>query len=291
MQENSYMKKTFKFITILPIIFVASCGGVELPDISFGDGEDLTLNDPNYERVLDEYYTGYGDDDHLKNSEVRQGAKEFAQCANSTECNLLWDTAKKWLTQKSKYKKDLKIETKSLLETKLELRDSKDNRIVFKVSRVPKGKMNEIRIKAECARNCTNFIHKHYFAFNSFLKSHLSAYKKGVIGYAQVEDDMIVGSGNSDNLNVDFDDMNENSQMSVLKENEKLDKIEVTKSKKKKYIGAVAETLIDEYSCNKSSEINLVKKTKKRELYEVNCIKEVKRMIFDCGPDGCEVLQ
>ncbi len=39
------------------------------------------------------------------------------------------------------------------------------------------------------------------------------------------------------------------------------------------------------------SEINLVKKTRKRELYEVNCIKEVKRMIFDCGPDGCEVLQ
>jgi hypothetical protein len=26
-------------------------------------------------------------------------------------------------------------------------------------------------------------------------------------------------------------------------------------------------------------------------LYEVNCIKEVKRMIFDCSSDGCEVLQ
>ncbi len=273
------------------MVFVASCGGVELPDISFGDDEDISLDDPNYERVLDEYYTGYGDDDHLTDAEVRQGAENFAQCANSTECNLLWDTAKKWLTQKSKYKKDLKVETKNLLETKLELRDSKDNRIVFKVSRVPKGRMNEIKIKADCARNCKNFIHKHYFAFNSFLKSHLSAYKKGVIGYAQVEDEMLVGLESSDDLNVNFDDMTENPQMSVLKENEMLDKIEVTKSKKKKYIGAVAETLIDEYSCNKSSEINLVKKTKKRELYEVNCIKEVKRMIFDCGPGGCEVLQ
>ena len=49
------MKKTFKFIAILPIIFVASCGGVELPDISFGDDEDVTLNDPNYEKMYDNF--------------------------------------------------------------------------------------------------------------------------------------------------------------------------------------------------------------------------------------------
>jgi hypothetical protein len=60
-----------------------------------------------------------------------------------------------------------------------------------------------------------------------------------------------------------------------------LNKIEITKTKRKRYIGKVAESLIDDYSCNKKSEINLVKKTSKRELYEVNCIKEVKRMIFD----------
>ena len=95
----------------------------------------------------------------------------------------------------------------------------------------------------------------------------------------------------SDKLDMDFDDLSENDQGSVLKESNTLNKIEATKSKRKRYIGKVAESLIDEYSCNKSSEINLVKKTKKRELYEVNCIKEVKRMIFDCGPDGCDVLQ
>ncbi len=285
------MKNFLKYITILPVIFVAGCGSIELPDISFGEEEDVSLSDPNFERVLDKHYSGYGDDDHLTDAEVEQGAKKYARCANSTECNLLWDTARTWLTQKSKYKKDLKVDTKNILETRLELRDPKDKRITFKVSRIPKGKMNEIQIKADCARNCKNFIHKHYFAFNSYLKSHLAAYKKGVIAYAQVEDEMLVGIESSDDLNVDFDDMNGNPQMSVLKENELLDKIEVTKSKKKKYIGSVAETLIDEYSCNKQSEINLVKKTRKRELYEVNCIKEVKRMIFDCGPEGCEVLQ
>ena len=77
----------------------------------------------------------------------------------------------------------------------------------------------------------------------------------------------------------------------MLVENDMLNKIEITKSKRKSYAGKVAEILIDDYSCNKSSEINLVKKTIKRELYEVNCIKEVKRMIFDCSPDGCEILQ
>ena len=61
---------------------------------------------------------------------------------------------------------------------------------------------------------------------------------------------MLVGSNNSDNLNIDFDDMSENPQISVLKENESLDKIEVL-NQVKKYIDNVAETLIDDYSCNK----------------------------------------
>jgi len=135
------------------------------------------------------------------------------------------------------------------------------------------------------------YIHKEYFAFNSYLKNHLLAYKNGVIDYENIEDEMFVSSKTSDNLEINFDDLSQNEQTSVLKENSMLNKIEITKSKSKRYIGKVAESLIDDYSCNKLSEINLVKKTSKRELYEVNCIKEVKRMIFDCGPDGCDVLQ
>ena len=286
------MKDFLKFIAFLPMIFVTGCGGLDLPDLTFSDDESPSTNlETYYEVVLDPNYSGYQDDDDLDRKAIEKGAKNFAECANSTECNLLWDTAKTWLTSKSKYKEDLKTNSKNLLETKLNLRDNKDDQITFKVSRIPKGKMNEIQIEAKCERSCKNFIHKHLFAFNSYLKNHLLAYQNGVIGYAQVENEMLVGSNNSDNLNIDFDDMSENPQISVLKENESLDKIEVTKPGKKKYIGNVAETLIDDYSCNKMSEINLVKKTRKRELYEVNCIKEVKRMIFDCGPDGCEVLQ
>ena len=286
------MKDFLKFIAFLPMIFAAGCGGFDLPDLTFSDDESPSTNlETSYEVVLDPNYSGYQDDDDLDRKAIEKGAENFAECANSTECNLLWDTAKTWLTSKSKYKEDLKTNSKNLLETKLNLRDNKDDQITFKVSRIPKGKMNEIQIEAKCERSCKNFIHKHLFAFNSYLKNHLLAYQNGVIGYAQVENEMLVGSNNSDNLNIDFDDMSENPQISVLKENESLDKIEVTKSSKKKYIDNVAETLIDDYSCNKMSEINLVKKTRKRELYEVNCIKEVKRMIFDCGPDGCEVLQ
>ncbi len=89
----------------------------------------------------------------------------------------------------------------------------------------------------------------------------------------------IVSSGE---LEIDISDLSEKPETSILEGNELLDKIEVTKTNKKRYVGKVAETLIDEYSCNKQSEINLIKKTRKRELYEVNCIKEVKRLIFDC---------
>ena len=44
---------------------------------------------------------GITDDDDLDTSDIHKGAKKFAQCANATECALLWDTAKKWVTEKS----------------------------------------------------------------------------------------------------------------------------------------------------------------------------------------------
>ena len=102
---------------------------------------------------------------------------------------------------------------------------------------------------------------------------------------------MLENTVSSDDLDIDISDLTNNPETSILEENELLNKIDITDTKKKRYINSVAESLIDEHSCNKQSEINLVKKTRRRELYEVNCIKEVKKLIFDCTPDGCEVLQ
>ena len=282
------MKSIFKFNTIFFILFLTGCG-LSLPD--FNSDKELVINDSDFDKVLDSGYNGYDDDDDLDTSDIHKGAKKFAQCANATECALLWDTAKKWVTEKSKYNGTLKTNTKNLLETKANPRRSKANKITFKVTLSPNGKTNIIKIVADCPKSCSTYIHKEYFAFNSYLKNHLLAYRSGVVGYEKIQDDTFVSTVESDKLDMDFDDLSENDQGSVLKESNTLNKIEATKSKRKRYIGKVAESLIDEYSCNKSSEINLVKKTKKRELYEVNCIKEVKRMIFDCGPDGCDVLQ
>jgi hypothetical protein len=288
------MKPIFKlYSTFLILLMLGGCS-LSLPDISlpdFNSEKELDIKDSDYNKVLNKNYDGYVDDDDLDTADIKEGAKKFAQCANATECALLWDTAKKWLTEKSRFNGELKTNTKNLLETKADPRKSKADKITFTVNRKPSGKTNIINIVADCPKNCSMYIHKEYFAFNSYLKSHLLAYRNDIVGYEKVEDEMFLSSKNSDNLDINFDDLSENNQRSVLEENSMLNKIEVTKSKSKRYIGKVAETLIDEYSCNKSSEINLVKKTRKRELYEVNCIKEVKRMIFDCGPDGCDVLQ
>ena len=282
------MKPIFKAYTIFFVLFLVGCG-ISLPD--FSSEKELVINDSDYSKVLDSNYKGYEDDDALDNSDIHKGAKAFAQCSNATECGLLWDAAKRWVTEMSKYNGTLKTNTKVLLETEAAPNKSKADKITFKVRRSPNGKKNIIKIVADCPKNCSSYIHKEYFAFNSYLKNHLLAYKNGVLSYEKIENDMLTNSTTSNKLDMDFDDLSGNNQKSVLEENNILNKIEVTKNKSKRYIGKVAETLIDEYSCNKSSEINLVKKTKKRELYEVNCIKEIKRMIFDCGPDGCEVLQ
>lgn len=287
------MKDFFKLYLFFFVLLLSGCG-LSLPEISlpdFDSSKELEINDSDYNKVLNKKYDGYADDDDLDTEDIYNGAKKFAECSNSTECALLWDTAKKWITEKSKYKGKLKTNTKNLLVTKADPTKSKADKITFEVTRKSNGKTHVISIVADCPKNCSMYIHKEYFAFNSYLKNHLLAYKNDIVGYEKVEDEMFANIETSDNLDINFDDLSKNNQRSVLEENNVLNKIEVTKSKSKRYIGKVAERLIDEYSCNKSSEINLVKKTRKRELYEVNCIKEVKRMIFDCGPDGCEVLQ
>ena len=282
------MKPTAQVCIVFFILFLTGCG-ISLPD--FSSEKELVINDSNYNKVLDSSYNGYEDDDDLDGSDIQKGAEKFAQCANATECGLLWDTAKKWITEKSTYNGTLKTNTRDVLETKANPTRSLANRITFKVTRSPNGGKNIIKIVADCPKNCVGYIHKEYFAFNSYLKNHLLAYKNDIVGYEKLEGDIFISSSESDKLDIDFDDFSGNNQRSVLVENDMLNKIEITKSKRKSYAGKVAEILIDDYSCNKSSEINLVKQTIKRELYEVNCIKEVKRMIFDCSPDGCEILQ
>ena len=276
---------------IFPMIIFLQLAGCSLSIPDFGTLEPSETNNQDFNKVLDENYTGYKDDDELDSSSIDRGAESFAQCSNSTECSLLWDTAKVWLTEKSFYKSKLKTDTKNYLETEVDPRRRKADKITFEVTRLPNGKTNVIKINANCPKNCKSYIKKEYYAFNSFLKNHLLAYKNGIIGYAQVEDEMQQDIKSSDNLDIDIGDLSSKSGSSILNEDELLGKIEVTQTKSKRYIGKVAESLIDEHSCHKQSEINLVKKSRKRELYEVNCIKEVKRMIFDCSPDGCEVLQ
>jgi hypothetical protein len=286
------MKNINFVLVIIFSILLAGCG-LSVPgfDKSSSSSTDTSSENAKYNVVLESDYDGYSDDDELNSAEIDDGAEDFAQCANSTECSLLWDTAKEWLTEKSSYKSKLKTNTKNLLETEEDPRRKKADKITFKVTRIPNGKTNIIKISAKCPKNCSSYIDKEYFAFNSFLKNHLVAYKKGIIGYEQVENEMLTNVVSSGALEIDVSDLSGKPETSILEENELLNKIEVTKTKKKRYVGKVAETLIDEYSCNKQSEINLIKKTRKRELYEVNCIKEVKRLIFDCTPDGCEVLQ
>ncbi len=282
------MNNLYKIVGITLILLLNGCG-LSLPE--FGDTSASSDNSTYYKIVLDENYNGYADDDDLTSAEIDNGAENFPQCSNATECSLLWDTAKEWITKKSTYKGDLTTDSKNLLLTKADVNKNKADKITFKVTRIPNGKTNIIKISANCPRKCSSYIDKEYFAFNSYLRNHLMAYKKGVIGYAQVEDEMLQNTVNSGELELDISDLSGSPEISIMEENDSLDKIEITKTKRKRYIGKVAEILIDNHSCNKQSEISLVKKTKKRELYEVNCIKEVKRLIFDCKPDGCEVLQ
>ena len=178
----------------------------------------------------------------------------------------MWDIARKWLTEKSNYKSTLKTDTNNLIETTINPLKKKADRITFKVIRIPNGKINIIRISANCPTNCENFINQEYFAFNSYLKNHLAAYKNGIIGYdATDNEEYNFKSEISNELNdMDFDDISDNQEKSIIKENLLENKIEITKSNKKVYIGKVAEKLIDEYSCHKATEINLVKNKKER---------------------------
>ena len=56
--------------------------------------------------------------------------------------------------------------------------------------------------------------------------------------------------------------------------------VEIIDGPETRYKKVIMESLVDEYSCNKESEILQIKKINKREIFEVNCIKEVKRNDF-----------
>tara|TARA_B100001758_G_C18416642_1_gene620476 strand:+ start:699 stop:1535 length:837 start_codon:yes stop_codon:yes gene_type:complete len=278
------MELHYKVFILIISVAMTSCSS--LPNLPKFDFDNSVSNN-----VLDESFDGY--DDELGGFEIEDGAKDFAKCATTTECNLLWDVAKEWLTEKSDYRGDLKTNTNNFLKTTSFPNKKKADKISFEVTKIPSGKKNIIQIEAVCPKNCSNFIDREFYAFNNFLRSHLIAFKKGDISYAKNEDSSISSSTASSESKIDIDvsDLTEKPQNSILEKDLLSDKIEITKTNKKRYIGKVAESLIDEHSCHKLSEINLVKKTKNRELYEVNCIIKVKRMIYDCGPNGCEVLQ
>ena len=83
----------------ITLVFLLSGCGLSLPE--FGSTGDSDINSADYEMVLNERYDGYSDDDELTSAEIDNGAEDFVKCSNATECSLLWDTAKEWLTKKS----------------------------------------------------------------------------------------------------------------------------------------------------------------------------------------------
>ena len=87
------------------------------------------------------------------------------------------------------------------------------------------------------SKNCNSFIDKEYFAFNSYLKNHLAAYKNDIIGFAIADNkEFIASNKQTDELDIDFDDVSSKTTKSVLKENLLENKIEITKNKEEKYI-------------------------------------------------------
>ena len=124
--RNSSMKNINYALVMICSILLTGCG-LSVPgfDKSSSSSNDTSSENTKYNVVLESGYDGYGDDDELNSAEIDEGAEDFAQCANSTECSLLWDTAKKWLTEKSSYKSKLKTDTKNLLETQADPRRKK----------------------------------------------------------------------------------------------------------------------------------------------------------------------
>ena len=119
-----------KTLTLALAVLLTGCG-LSVPGLD--NSNDSASNSSEYKMVLDENYDGYGDDNDLTSAEIDEGAENFAQCENATECSLLWDTAKEWLTEKSTYKSALETNKRNLLETKVDTRRKKADKITIKI--------------------------------------------------------------------------------------------------------------------------------------------------------------
>ncbi len=275
------MKKTSLFL----LIFIYGCG-LSSPEIN--------PPDTNYKEALNDNFNGYAS--HDNNTEIWNGAKKFVSCINQLECDFLWDIAKEWITKKSNYRGTLLTNTTNLLVTNPGTKKEILDQISFEVAKIPNNnKENIIKISAKCSKNCKNYVDYEYFAFNNYLRKHLLAYRDGAITYNKnsqaTEDSSIKNTDPLNKLDIDVSDLTNQTNLYELDENLLKNRVEIKVNQKEKYFGKVSEQLISKYSCKNPSKISLLKKTGDKELYEVSCIKEVKRMVFDCNAEGCEVLQ
>lgn len=265
--KKNFMKLYKSTFIFLITFLIAGCAGEEI------------------QRIFDEGYTGH-DDEPLEevSTDEEFGAQEFVSCKTEIECGLLWDTAKEWLPKASESCGTLSVET----ETRLECATKSNADLGFIVQKFKNTDGGAtIKIKETCnlkkfKKACPGDPIRDIYAFNVYLKDHLEAFRKGIITYEPQPKINSSSSSSSDALDISLDGNDiGNDPLNV----------EIIDGPETRYKKVIMESLVDEYSCNKESEILQIKKINKREIFEVNCIKEVKRMIFDCRPSGCEVLQ
>jgi hypothetical protein len=254
--------RKYPLLILLTMIFNVSCSG-DLLDEVLNEGYDGSTNDSS----LDTEVSTIEED----------GAKSFARCETAIECSFLMDAAREWINKHS-YVTKLMVDNDTTIETQ------KKKHHGFIINKVKLDESNfEIQIKGSCLKGCLHDIDLDLYAFNNYLKQMLALYKKGEIEY-------------SETTTADFEEIKTaNSALDIDLSNDDVSSkgldIEIIDSPKTRYLRSIEKQLVGEYNCNKESEVVLLKRIDNRELYEINCIREIKRMIFDCSPNGCEVLQ
>ena len=221
---------------------------------------------------LDPTATGVSKD--IGDNTVVEGAKDFVSCNQGIECRYLWEQARAWLDENARF--DV-AEKDGQLAAYSPSPDEHQDEVQYRVSQEPRaGGVATLKVETFCIDDaaCRKEIYEQAYQLNEYLRAHKRALAHGIV---EVEEYAAP----------------ELPRESAPDDDPRL--AEFTLAPGAYPAGRHAEraraTLAEE-GCLAQSRLTLLRRAEAGdELYEAECLSEVRALLFRCGRAGCDLLR
>ena len=256
---SPFRARIFMRQSLFPLLLCfGMLGGCSLADVGLS-AIDLALGDDT--------------DDNL----IEAGAKDFVPCNLGKECDYLWQQARAWLDEKARFEAAQRNEDTLVAFSPEPDQNRTDHQ--YRITRIShEGGTATLKVEAFCSdmEACEDSAVNQVYEINEFLRNHKRALNEGLVeveSYAEPE----LPQRGSDTEPDDADAT--------------LSEISIGKEYHRGRHHSQAEEALVGAGCLKRSKMALLKSDPDEDLYEVDCLTGIRKIVFRCTQDGCSVLE